>query len=228
MIEFRNMSYRKGRLQLQIPELQLESGQICLLLGESGSGKSTFLKLAAGYLQADSGSVLRAAGLKAAYLLQNPRNQILRPTVAEELLFPLENAGLEEAERQRAVEDIMKRLALRLDPELEIRNISLGELQQVMLAATLLTDAGLLVLDEPTAHLDAPCREALFTQLRKEADGGRLILFSSQYTEDMAYADSCCVLQSGLLSYFLNPEQNRALQALLTEEGLSSEGLGCD
>ena len=144
-----------GPLLLEDVNLQIERGEWVGLLGRNGMGKTTLLKLVAGLLEPETGTVARQQNLRMAYLPQEvPPN--LRGTVAEIVaagLDTLEHAAAEETwQRQARVDTVIARM--QLEPNLPFEHLSAGLKRRVLLARGLVRDPELLILDEPTNHLD--------------------------------------------------------------------------
>lgn len=180
--------------------LQVESGEFVLLCGSSGCGKSTLLRAAAGIVPHHYGGSaggeaqilgrdLRecdAAQLAAvcATVLQDPETQAVMGGVEAELTFPLENAGWSPANIARAVEETS--LALGISGLLGRRTAELsgGELQRVVMAASLVAGAKLLLLDEPTSQLDPIATEELLALLlRLNRDRGATVVVADHHVE---------------------------------------------
>lgn len=123
----------------------LLSGERLALVGQNGAGKSTFLKILAGQLEPDSGSVDKVKGLKIGFLTQEPQLKL--------------DISVEQALRENfhgddyRIEEVLSRLHIKARSEL-IRTLSGGERRRVDLARVLLEDPDLFLLDEPTNHLD--------------------------------------------------------------------------
>ena len=127
----------------------------CLgLVGPNGSGKSTLLAMLAGQFVATSGSV--RADAPVAYV---PQSAAPAGTVAEAL-----GTAVHRLARLPPSFDLAH-----LAPERALSSLSGGEVARVRLAGALLSDADVLLLDEPSNHLDAPAREALFAMIRERA-----------------------------------------------------------
>ncbi len=138
------------KMLLESVSLFLNEGDKVGVLGVNGSGKSTLLRMIAGLEQPDSGTVMRAAGARIAYLPQSPNmdgdNTVLRQALAG--VTPDGN-GLGEYE----VKAILDRLGIS-DFDAPVARLSGGEKKRVAIAGALAAPCELLVLDEPTNHLD--------------------------------------------------------------------------
>lgn len=176
-------------------DLDVPRGQAHLLAGPSGCGKSTVLRLAAGLIPAVQGG--RIAGevrvdrtpvgevpvpelpSRVGYVPQDPEEAFVARTVDRELLGALENAGVPEPERDKRVGQALHAFGVGGLEEREVATLSGGEAARVALAAALVAEPGLLLLDEPHAQLDARARRELTSALRGLRSGGRSILLAA-------------------------------------------------
>jgi len=186
---------------LQNLDLQLEPGQRLALVGPSGSGKSTLLEALAGWLPPRAGRVQLRPGLQVAYASQRP--YLFHGTIAENLR--LADPGASDA-RLRAVAEAAQVLqfAQRLPQGLETLigergfGLSGGEARRIGLARLLLRDPQVLLLDEPTAFLDAETEAALLRSLAAYARG-RSVVVATHSPAVIAWADRCLLLPEGRL-----------------------------
>lgn len=148
-----------GRREEVISDLDLSfsPGEIVLLAGGSGAGKSTVLRALAGLLgdavpgdRTGTVEVDAPAGM----LLQNPEDSLVAATIGREVAFGPENLALPRDEIWRRVHDGLAQVGLRYDVERPTSALSGGELQRLALAGVLAIRPGLLLLDEPTSMLD--------------------------------------------------------------------------
>ena len=147
-------------------DLQIYSSEIHALLGENGAGKSTLMKILYGFYRADSGQILHKGD---PYAIQSPQdaraihigmvfqdlNLIPALSVAENiaLFLPDLPAILKAKEIKERITDISRRYNLHVDPQAMVSQLSIGEQQKVEILKLLLSDARLLILDEPTRVL---------------------------------------------------------------------------
>jgi len=147
-------------------DLVIEPGERVLLLGASGSGKSTLLQAMAGVLGGDdegdqSGELLvdgqspAAQRGRAGLLLQDPDSQVILPRVGDDVAFGCENLGVPREEIWRRVPRALAAVGLDLPFDHSTSALSGGQKQRLALAGVLAMQPGLLLLDEPTANLDA-------------------------------------------------------------------------
>ncbi|MER6989533.1 thiol reductant ABC exporter subunit CydD [Saccharopolyspora hirsuta] len=160
-------------------DVRVPAGAHVAVVGPSGGGKSTLLALLLGFLPAERGDV-RVPG-RIAWCPQEP--QLVSTTVRENLRLAAPKASddeLTEALRAAGLPD----WADRLDTVVGGTAMSGGEAQRLALARALLVhDAELVLLDEPTAHLDVPTAEALLDRLSQELRGRTLVHVTHRWSE---------------------------------------------
>lgn len=194
IVETHSLTKRYGSLPaLEDCSLSVMHGEVFGLLGPNGAGKTTLIRLLMGFLQPTSGSAsvngfdCRRDSLKvraiAAYLPGDAR--LFRRMRGSEVLRFFAHC--------RADGDFEKSKALAARLELDIRRrvafMSTGMRQKLALAATLATNASVLILDEPTANLDPSVRSEIIKLLVEAQADGRTILLSSHV---MSEIEECC------------------------------------
>ena len=200
----------------QVADCQVRAGQLIVLCGQSGSGKSTFLKLLNGlipdYYAGELQGSLKVADCQAgrdsvesfsrsvASVFQNPASQFFYREVQHELVFPCENQGL-------APELIMERLnGLAQDFDFQdllgrdMFHLSGGQKQRVAIATAIMQGTDIMVFDEPTANLDQAGIEVVKTYLCQLKAAGKTIIVAEHrlhYLTDLA--DAFFYFQQGYL-----------------------------
>jgi energy-coupling factor transport system ATP-binding protein len=144
-----------GRPLLSDVDLSGRRGEVVVLMGANGGGKTTLLRTLAGLQAPLAGRVERAPG-RVALLPQNPSVLLFRPTVRDEVLLTLRRAGEPEPP-----EPILERLGLAGLAGRYPRDLSTGQRQRAALAAVLAGSPALALLDEPTRGMDGDARAAL-------------------------------------------------------------------
>lgn len=187
-IEARGWGWRhagRERWALRAIDLRVEHGERVLLLGASGSGKSTLLRGLAGLLGGGGeaeGQLLVdgrdpvAARADTGLLFQDPETQLVASRAGDELAFPLENRCVPRDELWERVDRGLEASGLGFGRDQPTAALSGGERQRLALAAVLIARPRLLLLDEPTANLDASATEAFRDPLARVADEGRTLI----------------------------------------------------
>ena len=179
-------SYRypdAARPSLRELTLELEPGTFTVLAGVSGSGKSTLLRALCGLVPhfhgGEASGALRVGGLDVrdhgpgdlaavcGTVFQEPESQVVMSGVRAELELPLEHRGQPAASVARAVEETALGLGVAHLLDRRADTLSGGELQRVAIAAAMVHDPPLLLLDEPTSQLDPVAGDELVLQLRR-------------------------------------------------------------
>lgn len=192
-------------------DLDIYSVEIHALLGENGAGKSTLMKILFGFYKADSGDI-KLNGIPIS--IQSPRearaarigmvfqdlNLIPAFTVAENiaLFLPDLNAVLSPQEIDERINKVSRQYGLQVNPRALVSQLSIGEQQKVEILKLLLSDARLLILDEPTRVLaphEVIALYGILDNLRK--DGYAIVLITHKMKEVLDCADRITVLRGG-------------------------------
>ena len=172
-----------SRQLLEDVNFYLNEGDKIGVIGINGTGKSTFLKVLAGRLEADAGTISRNPNVQVSLLEQNPPMED-DATVLEQVFlhFPKEFRELNEYEAK----SMLNRLGLP-DYEQKVGTLSGGQRKRVALAAALIHPADVLILDEPTVGLDVIARDEVLNMLREymEENESSSILISSHISSDL-------------------------------------------
>lgn len=170
-LELQQVHLQRGRTQVfDGLSLQLDSTRIGLI-GDNGVGKTSLLRLLCGLEVPSSGHVrshgqdLHGAGSQRArwvgMMFQNPDDQIIFPTVLEELALGLQPLGLKKKEAKAQALDFLQARGLQDWAERAVTSLSQGQRQHVCWLALLLAAPRSLLLDEPYASLDLPSQAQL-------------------------------------------------------------------
>jgi len=134
------------------------------VIGLNGSGKTTFARLINGLTKPTRGKVsvngldtvkdARAVLQAVGFIFQNPQNQIILPIIRDDVAFGLKRLGIGKTETETRVKAVLARLGIAHLEERRAHELSGGELQLAALAALLVTEPQILILDEPTNQLD--------------------------------------------------------------------------
>ena len=217
-VEKLSLSYRGGLAALRSIDLLINPGENIALIGANGSGKTTLARCLNGLQQPQAGRVLvdgmdtsdptqfRSIRQLVGMVLQNPDDQLVGTTVADELAFGLENLALASDEIHCRVEETLAAFDLEAYRRYPPHRLSGGEKQRVAIAAMVAMRPRYLVLDESTALLDPGERQqvAELLQRLRTAYGIATILIT-QSPEEAARADRVIVLHAGRVHADVSP-----------------------
>lgn len=185
-----------GRPALGPIDLRVAPGEIVALVGASGAGKSTALRLLAGLEHPDEGQVDRPGGTATGFVFQSPT---LMPwaDARTNVALPLELSGIPAAEAGRRAEQALAAVGLGERTRARPRQLSGGMAMRVSLARALAVEPDLLLLDEPFAALDSITRRGLIEDLhRLWAARSVAMVFVTHDVEEAAYLASRVVVLS--------------------------------
>lgn len=198
--------------------LSLERGKLYGVIGENGSGKSTFCALARGFApgfyQGElTGNVLVEGkdiaeyggelASKIGYVFQNPFHQLsgVKSTVFEEVGYGLENLGVSPCEMEQRIVEAMKLTKIEELAEKNPLELSGGQIQRVALASVLVLDPDILIADEPTSQLDPEATESVFAIINTLKQKNKTVILVEHKMDLIAeYADEVLVFQNGRLA----------------------------
>ncbi len=177
-IEIKNISYKynKGRTIFDNFSLNLNCEESTVLTGSNGSGKTTLTKLIMGILKIQSGEInimgnelrnltLGRTGELIGYVYQYPERQLFAQSVVEELTFPLIFKGVTKEEANLRAQNLIEIFSLEKVKNSYPSFLSYGEKRRLAIASVLMNQPKYLILDEPTASLDAERIESLSSVL---------------------------------------------------------------
>ena len=207
MLELSRLSKRFGSLQaLDDLSLSLDRGEIVGFVGSNGAGKSTTMRIVMGVLAADSGAVtwmgapVDAAIRRTIGYMPEERGLYPRMKVAEQLVYLARLHGLSASAAKAAADRWTERLDLEGRRGDEVQSLSLGNQQRVQLAAALVSDPELLILDEPFSGLDPVAVDVMSQVLLERAAAGVPTLFSSHQLDVVErLCDRVVIIRSGRL-----------------------------
>jgi ABC-2 type transport system ATP-binding protein len=160
-------------------------GQLCGFLGPNGAGKTTAMRCVVGVTAPDRGEVRwRGAPLTSDHhgrvgYMPEERGLYPRMPVVEQLVYLARLHGVEGRDAERAANHWVERLGVAARGDDHVESLSLGNQQRVQLAAALVHDPELLVLDEPFSGLDPLAVDVMSEVLRERAAAGVAVVFSS-------------------------------------------------
>ena len=231
VIDVHDLSKRFGaRRVVEGLTLEVAEGEICGFLGANGSGKTTTIRMLCGLLTPDGGSGT-CLGLDVLRDAQRIRRQIGYMTqrfsfyedltVRENLDFVA--SVYEMADRHKAVAGIMARMGLADRADQLAGQLSGGWKQRLALAACVLHQPKLLLLDEPTAGVDAQARREFWDLIHDMAGEGLTVLVSTHYMDEAERCKRIVYLSDGRIVVQGTPEAVIRQAGLITFEGTGAE-----
>lgn len=207
---------------LDVEYFELRKGEQVALMGEIGSGKTTFAKIAAGLLKSDHGEVRRFGPLlkyrrnqkfnldaRVGYLSQKPEEQVFNSTVYEEIAYALKFRHIPPDLHWKMADEACRIVDLDLNFYSDINPFSLseGELRRVGIASSLVYDPELLILDEPAAGLDLASKNLILSRIFKRcgSSNNSLILITHDFEIVLRYFSRVVILRSGRIVYDGDP-----------------------
>ena len=213
---------------------ELAEGEYLAVIGPNGSGKTTLLKLFNALILPSAGEVLiegistfnqdkiPAIRQKCGMIFQNPDNQLVATTVEEDIAFGLENQNIPSAEIRQRVTEVARLLGLTSLLLYPPHLLSGGEKQRVAIAGVLAMRPRCLLMDEPTAMLDAAGKkEVLKTAAQLNSEEGIAVVHVTHFPEEAALANRVVVMNEGQIVAQSPPETILTDQRLMHGLGLT-------
>jgi cobalt/nickel transport system ATP-binding protein len=223
-LEVRGLSfaYPDGTAVLAGVDLTIRGGERVALLGPNGAGKTTLLLQLNGMLEGATGEVRiagtllesrtrRALRRQVGIVFQDPDDQLFMPTVEADVAFGPANLGLRGAELRERVAEALDAVRLTAEARRPPHQLSAGQRRRAALAGVLAMRPQLLILDEPSSHLDPAARRELADVLQS------LRITTLLVTHDLPYALELCpravILDNGVIA------ADGPTRELLSDEG---------
>lgn len=219
---------------LQDISFTIEAGDFVVLIGATGSGKSTLMRLLKRELAplgTRQGNIFRegipiesmdaaASAFKTGYVMQRPEQQIVTDKVWHELAFALENMGLPQGVIRRRVAEMASYFGISDWFDRDVSSLSGGQKQLLNLAAVMVAQPDLLLLDEPTAQLDPIAASDFLNTVHKlnQDMGLTVVMIEHRLEEALPMADRVLVLNAGRM--LINDAPQKVCQQLHARENL--------
>lgn len=184
----------------------VQSGEIICLLGPSGSGKTTTIRLLIGAITADSGKItfgdIIVPNLK---LLQQigfmPQNDAMYDdlSVEDNLKFFAGLYGMKNKEALKRIDEVLQLVDLTADRKKFVRNYSGGMKKRLSLAAALIHEPDVLLLDEPTVGIDPVLRHSIWNQFKEMKKSGKTLIVSTHVMDEVYECDKAALIYNGKL-----------------------------
>jgi cobalt/nickel transport system ATP-binding protein len=176
--------------------LVIHKGEWAAIIGANGTGKSTLLAMLDALIFANKGTVLafgneltetslrnpniqRDFRTRVGFVFQNPEVQLFCPTVREDIVFGPLQLGVEHGEIRRRLDAVVEKLRIAHLLERSPHQLSIGEKKKAAIASTLIMDAEVLLLDEPTAGLDPQTTRDIIQVLSDAHSAGKTVVMAT-------------------------------------------------
>jgi ABC-2 type transport system ATP-binding protein len=245
LIDVRGLSktFKTGMLKRTTVEavksvsFQVSRGEIVGFLGPNGSGKTTTIKMLLGLISPTGGEAFmfgdpvpsQRARKRLGFLPENPYvYPYLTPREFVEMSGQL--SGVRGKKLRRRTEEVLDRTGVLYAADREVRRLSKGMLQRSALAAALVADPEMLILDEPMSGLDPVGRKEVRNLIYEEAEAGRTIFFATHILSDVeALCDHVIILRKGNVAVAGSIREllrGDVVRTDITADGVSSDLLG--
>ncbi len=193
-------------------DFEIKGGEICALLGENGAGKSTLMNIISGVLPADSGEIY-IDGKKVSFsspadslnagiaFIHQELNLVNDLTVYENMFlpnFPKKGIFLDKKAMIAKTRELFRKLEIDINPEALVSELDASYKQMVEISKALLTEASIIIMDEPTSSLTQSETERIFEIMRNlKKHGIGMIFISHKLREVTAVCDRFTILRNG-------------------------------
>ena len=198
---------------------EIPKGSYTTIVGHNGSGKSTIAKLLIGLLKAKSGEIkilgntlneenVYSLRNHVGIVFQNPDNQFIGSTVADDIEFGLENHCVPQKQMQAIIEDVAARVNMSDFLDSEPTKLSGGQKQRVAIAGILAIAPDIIIFDESTSMLDPQGKASINEQIQKLHDERNITILSITHDmEEVAQSEYVIVLKDGKVEMQGTPKQ---------------------
>lgn len=228
-IEVSNLSfsYTEEGNTIQDVSFSISKGSYTTIIGHNGSGKSTIAKLIIGLLKAQSGTI-RILGTEltpetvydlrshVGIVFQNPDNQFIGSTVADDIAFGLENHCVPQEDMQALIEKSAASVGMSDFLQAEPTHLSGGQKQRVAIAGILAMTPDIIIFDESTSMLDPQGKASINAQIKRLHDEKNITILSITHDmEEVAQSQHVIVLNHGVVEMEGTPKEVFAQEAML-------------
>jgi len=218
LIKFHNFSFRyKGNEDYALKDinLKIESNKFILLAGETGSGKTTFIRCLnglipqfypgfyKGYVEVGKKNTeltqISNLSTEVGIVFQNPENQLIAMNVEHEIAFGLENLGIPPDIIRSRIKEVVKLTEIEGLLDKAPYELSGGEQQRVAIASILVLEPRIIILDEPTASLDPLYAYKIMLLLKKIQKEKKITIIISEHRLDLVlpFVDQIILIKDG-------------------------------
>lgn len=218
-VSYLSFSYDGQNDVIKDVSFEIPKGSYTTIVGHNGSGKSTIAKLLIGLLKAKSGEIkilgntlneenVYSLRNHVGIVFQNPDNQFIGSTVADDIAFGLENHCVPQKQMQAIIEDVAARVNMSDFLDSEPTKLSGGQKQRVAIAGILAIAPDIIIFDESTSMLDPQGKASINEQIQKLHDERNITILSITHDmEEVAQSEYVIVLKDGKVEMQGTPKQ---------------------
>lgn len=213
MIEFRNVCFKYPTFSLNNINFKIKSGEIIAITGNNASGKTTLIKLIAGITKQKKGEILfnntplkKCADLRIGIIFQNPDNQIIFNNVYDDICFTLKNFNINKEEFDSRIDHALSLVGMQDYKHKESFTLSTGQKQRIAIANMLAINPQVIIFDEASVYLDPLAKQSLYVIFQKLKQEGVTVIFTTNFIEEIIYADRVMILKDGEILKFTNTQ----------------------
>ena len=230
MIHAKNLYFRYDKgFVLKNVSLEIEDGSFTAIIGANGSGKTTLARHFNALLLPTRGNVAidgidtrqdeLSARKKVGFVFQNFEDQIVYPTVLEDVSFGLENLGIKNSGIKKTANETLDMLKIKSLANSNVNSLSSGQRQLVALAGVLAMEPKYIVFDEPTTMLDAKNKKNILGIIRQLNKNDKItVVLITNALEDLKYAGRVVLLKNGSIAF--DGKKSGLNKKILKESGL--------
>lgn len=218
-VENLTFSYDKEKNAVENVSFSIEEGSYTTIIGHNGSGKSTIAKLLIGLLEKDNGNIfvdgeeLKYESLfrirnKVGIVFQNPDNQFIGATVADDIAFGLENHQIPTDRMQSIIEEYAEKVKMSRYLQSEPTRLSGGQKQRVAIAGVLAMQPSIIIFDESTSMLDPQGKAEINELIQQIHKDSKITMVSITHDiEEVSKSDHVIVMDKGHVVMEGKPEE---------------------
>lgn len=218
-VENLTFSYDKEKNAVENVSFSIKEGSYTTIIGHNGSGKSTIAKLLIGLLEKDHGNIfvdgeeLTYESLfhirnKVGIVFQNPDNQFIGATVADDIAFGLENHQVPTEKMQTIIEEYAKKVKMTRYLQSEPTRLSGGQKQRVAIAGVLAMQPSIIIFDESTSMLDPQGKAEINELIQQIHKDSKITMVSITHDiEEVSKSDHVIVMDKGHVVMEGKPEE---------------------
>lgn len=214
-----SFEYKNGYKALNNINLDINNGEIVVVIGKNGSGKSTLGSVVSGIYNYTKGEITLDNEVintkkgknnlrrKIGIVFQNPDNQVIFNRVYDDMSFTLDNLGQEKELIPSIIEQSLEKVGMEQYINRNPHELSLGQKQRIAIAGALSIEPSYMVFDEATSMLDARGKNDIRKIIKELSQNGIGVLFITNIMEEILLADKLVVIDKGNIVKVLKKDE---------------------